>query len=357
MQSIEELLIMYNFITLFDKNYLSRGLALYDSLVKHCDDFFLYILVMDNETETFLNKENLNNRLIIQLSQIESFYPELNELKKNRSGAEYCWTLTPYSIQYAIKKYNLDSCTYLDADIYFFNDPNIIFDEAGNSSIIITEHRYTPICDQTETSGKYCVQFIYFKNDIDGMEALEWWRKRCKEWCYSKCEDGKFGDQKYLDDWTTRFKNIYVPIHIGCGLAPWNIQQYDISIENSKLFSQDKITRKKEPVIFYHFHGLNKIYTDTEKIIWHLPVSKQYVIDIKKRDIIYTDYLQLISKYEENCKGSLKKSKKPDFFSIMYQIIKDIIKSLFIITKFKYYKEYLNNEYSIESLKYFTVHR
>jgi hypothetical protein len=347
---------MYNFITLFDKNYLSKGLALYDSLVKHCNNFFLYVLAMDNETDIFLHKENFENLLIISLNQIESFYPELIELKKIRSKAEYCWTLTPYSIQYAIRKYELDSCTYLDADIYFFNEPKLLFDEAKNYSIIITEHRYTSMFDQIKTSGKYCVQFMFFKNDKNGTEALEWWRQRCEEWCYSKCEDGKFGDQKYLDDWSTRFNSVYVPTHIGCGLAPWNIQQYNIIIENNKLFSQDKITRKKEPVIFYHFHQLKRIYADANKIIWHLSI-KPYIIDIKVKELIYTEYLQFISKYEGSYEVSFRKIKKPNLFSIIYQIIKDIIKSLFIIEKFKYYKEYFNNEYFNEKIKYFTIFR
>jgi hypothetical protein len=343
---------MYNFITLFDKNYLSRGLALYDSLVNHCNNFILYVLAMDDETEIFLNKENLDNRVIIPLSRIEFSYPELIGLKKIRSRVEYCWTLTPYSIQYAIKKYNLDSCTYLDSDIYFFNNPKILLDEAEKNSIIITEHRYTPICDQTKTNGKYCVQFMFFRNDKDGMEALEWWRQRCEEWCYAKCEDGKFGDQKYLDDWITRFRGVYVPTHIGCGLAPWNIQQFDIINENGILFSHDKITKKKEPVIFYHFHQLTKIYADAEKIIWLLPISERYVIDIKARELLYTDYLQFISKHEENRSGSLRKINRPAFFTIMYLIIKDIIKSLLIFRKFKYYKEYLNND----KINYFTVY-
>jgi hypothetical protein len=333
---------MYNFVTLFDKNYLSRGLALCNSLVKHCDDFSLYILAMDNETEVFLNKENLNNKLVIPLSQIESFYPELIELKKVRSAAEYCWTLTPYSIQYTINKYNLDSCTYLDSDIYFFNNPKILFDEAGNNSIIITEHRYAPECDQTKTSGKYCVQFIFFSNDNNGMEALEWWRQRCKEWCYSKCEDEKFGDQKYLDDWTTRFKGVYVPTHIGCGLAPWNIQLYDLIMENGILFSQDKITKKKQPVLFFHYHQLKKIYADDDKVIWLLNDSDLYNIDGKVKEYIYADYLEFISKYEETNYGSLKSIRNLAFLFTL----KDIVRSLSIIKKLKYYKERLNLKYN-----------
>jgi hypothetical protein len=348
---------MYNFITLFDQNYLSRGLALYDSLLKHCNNFFLYILAMDNETEIFLNKDNYNNLLIIPLSQIESFYPELIKLKEIRSRAEYCWTLTPYSIQYAIKIYNLESCTYLDADIFCFNDPKILFDEAGNNSIIITEHRYAPVCDETKASGKYCVQFMLFKNDKEGMEALDWWQQRCAEWCYSECVDGKYGDQKYLDDWTTRFRSVYVPTHIGCGLAPWNIQQYNISIEDDKLFVQDKITKKKEVVIFYHFHGLIKIYMDVGKMTWLMSINKRYIIDNETRELIYTDYIKFISRKENNCNNSLKKIRKTAFFFIKYLIIKDIIKSILKILKFKYLKNYFNNEYNNYKLKYFTVYR
>lgn len=333
---------MFNFVTLFDRNYLSKGLALYDSLLKHCDNFVLYILAMDQETEDYFIKDKLEKISIISLKQIESFYPELVELKKIRSRAEYCWTLTPYSIQYVIKNRNIDSCTYLDADIFFFNDPKIIFDEARNNSIIITEHKYAPECDQTKTSGKYCVQFVFFKNDNNGMEALEWWRQCCKEWCYARLEDGKFGDQKYLDDWTTRFKGVYVPTHIGCGLAPWNIQQYDLSIEDGKLLSQDKITKRKEPVIFFHFHGLKKIYADVNKIDWFL--SDYNNIDKKVKKLIYSGYLEYISKYEKTTIKSKKKKRKSAFLYILFLIIKDIARSLLIFRKFKYYKKQIINE-------------
>jgi hypothetical protein len=339
---------MINFITLFDKNYLSRGLALYSSLMMYCDDFFLYILALDSDTEDMLIKETHNNVSVISLTKIESFYPELINIKQERTRAEYCWTLTPYSIQYAIKKFDLDSCTYVDADIFFYSDPRIIFNDAGDNSIIITEHRYTPEYDQTKTSGKYCVQFMYFKNDKNGMETLEWWRQRCKEWCYARCENGKFGDQKYLDDWITRFKGVYVPTHIGCGLAPWNIQQYDINIINDTLYAQDKITKETAQVIFFHFHGIKNIHTNQNEIIWHL---SDYRIDSVVKEVIYSKYIKNLSQYNEPCIDLAKKIQKPTFCAILFMVIKDIIKSFFIFDKYNYYKRLLNDKYFSENIK------
>ena len=94
----------------------------------------------------------------------------------------------------------------MDADLYFYQDPQILIDEIPkNKSVLITQHNYYPKYDQSKTSGIYCVQFMYFKNDNEGMKVLKWWRDKCIEWCYNRFEDGKFGDQKYLDDW---FKKI-----------------------------------------------------------------------------------------------------------------------------------------------------
>ena len=46
---------MLNFVTLFDKNYMSRGIVLYNSLKEHCkQDFTFYVLAMDEVTEKYL---------------------------------------------------------------------------------------------------------------------------------------------------------------------------------------------------------------------------------------------------------------------------------------------------------------
>lgn len=179
-------------------------------------DFLLLIIILFD----FLKKPNLPHIILISLSESED--EELLRVKPERTVAEYCWTATPSIIYYIIKTFNVESCTYIDANVYFYSSPKIIFDEFNNNdnSILITEHRFSPEYRKEEKlSGKYCVQFITFRNDKHGLEALTWWKEQCIIWCYNRVEDGKFGDQLYLNDWTTRFKKVYVGQHLEGRLA------------------------------------------------------------------------------------------------------------------------------------------
>lgn len=217
---------------------------MYESLAACCQEFHLYIFAFDDRCYALLKKMALNSVTIINLKDFED--DKLLKIKGTRSAGEYCWTCTPSVIRFAIQHFNLDSCTYLDADLYFYSDPSKLVDELGKKSVLITEHRYTPKYDQSIISGIYCVQFMTFKNNSEGMAVLEWWRNACLDWCYARCEDGKFGDQKYLDDWLERFDSVHVLQNPGGGVAPWNIQQFDI------------LTRWEE-LVFYHFHKLSFI--------------------------------------------------------------------------------------------------
>ena len=251
---------MYNFCTLFDSNYSSRGLTLYRSLENVCDDFHLYIFAFDDTSYSVLTKLELKSATIISLKEFED--SELLRVKPTRSRSEYCWTSTSSTILYVLEKYNVKLCTYLDADMMFFESPKVLFDEMGNNSVFITEHRYSPRYNKEALSGKYCVQFVSFKNDQRGLTVLRWWRERCIEWCYARFEEGKFGDQKYLDDWTTRFEGVHELQHLGGGMAAWNVQQYDVFGKNGRLFGKEKTSGKEFPVIFYHFHYLRFLVND-----------------------------------------------------------------------------------------------
>lgn len=244
---------MVNFCTLFNSRYLTRGLAMYRSLENCITDFHLYIFAFDDDCFLILKELSLPKATIVPLAQFED--DELLAVKSTRTAVEYCWTCTPSIIRYAIQTYGLKSCTYLDADLLFFGSPQVLFEEMGEKSVLITPHYYTAKYDQSETSGIYCVQFVCIKNTRGGMAVLEWWRKACLEWCYCRMEDGKFGDQKYLDDWTTRFDCVHVAGHRGAGVAPWNVQQYKFENRGSSVWAENKSNSFAFPVIFYHYHA------------------------------------------------------------------------------------------------------
>ncbi len=103
-------------------------------------------------------------------------------------------------------------------------------------------------------------------------------------------EDGKFGDQKYLDDWTERFEGVHVLKNLGGGVAPWNMQQYTFYKENNKLYGIEEATQKKFQVIFYHFHDTyfiskrlfsSSFYRRNNLSIIKY-VMKEYVVHIKQ---------------------------------------------------------------------------
>ncbi len=278
---------MTNFCTLFDSNYLTRGLTLYQSLTKTCKEFHLYVITFDDAAYQYLLNSKLPLLTPIALSDFED--EQLLSIKNTRSPAEYCWTCTPSVILYCIETFGIDQCTYVDADMIFYQHPGILLEEDKTASIFITRHNYTKSYDQSEISGIFCVQFMGFRNTKDGLEALRWWRQKCLEWCYAYAEDGKFGDQKYLDDWPSRFKGVHVIQHPGAGLAPWNVQQYNFSEINGSPWLKDKNTQASFPVIFYHFHGL-KFYTDN---ILSLSGTLYEISDTVKR-LFYFPYVRML---------------------------------------------------------------
>jgi len=286
---------MVNFCTLFDSNYLSRGLVMYESLIQNSSEFHLYILAFDNQCLQFLRQANYEHVTVISLEEFED--EELLRVKTKRSIAEYCWTCTPSLILHCLDKYQLPSCTYIDADLVFYDDPKILIEEDPGCSVIITEHRYTREYDVSATHGIYCVQFMYFRNNLQGMEVLTWWRARCLEWCYAYLENGKFGDQKYLDDWTSRFRGVHVMRHEGGGVAPWNVQQYEFRKENQKIYLHLAGARTWHPLIFFHYHGL-KFYSNKKISL----TGTMYEIETGVKELLFIPYVKSLIKMGQEVK-------------------------------------------------------
>lgn len=278
------------FCTLFDSNYLDKGLALYDSLKKNCDKFRLYVFAFDNLCKKILKDMNLESLIVISLEEFET--DQLLKIKKERSSAEYCWTCTPVIIEYVLDRFKEKICTYLDADIYFYNSPDILLNEMKKEkkSIILVRHNFPKTQKgkkEAEEVGKYCVEFNTFKNDENGRKALFWWKEKCLEWCFAKKEINRYGDQKYLDYFEKLFEKVYILKNYGAGVAPWNLHLYKQLQKNNLKF---QYSTQDFEVVFYHFAGINYILKDKVNL------NLSYEIDQNIIETIYFPYLYKIER-------------------------------------------------------------
>jgi hypothetical protein len=273
------------FCTLFDSNYLFKAVALHRSLLERCPSFHLTAFCFDEQAKDVIDRLELPSLSTVGLGQLEEFDPELLSVKPDRTPVEYCWTATPSLPLYIFaNRPGTNEITYLDADLMFFADPEPLFEEMGNASVLITPHRYAQEYAHAAVNGIYNVQFLTFRRDNRGMEALQWWHDRCIEWCYYRLEDGKLGDQKYLDDWPERFAGVHVLAHKGGGLAPWNITQYDVRRD------VEGVRVDEDPLIFFHYHRLKLV--EGGRYDWRPP---GYFISDANRRLVYDPYLTALS--------------------------------------------------------------
>jgi hypothetical protein len=309
------------YCTLFDSLYLSRGLAMYESLNNYTSDFHLYVFAFDNLTAEMLLTLNLEKVTVVSLEEFET--NELKEVKKGRSKAEYCWTCTPSVISYIFEKFNATDCTYLDSDLFFYSDPSVLISELDrfHKNVLITEHRYSwlPRLYEEKRAGRFCVQFMTFRNEKSSLAVLDKWKKQCIGWCYARYEDGKFGDQKYLDDWPDIYQNIHILQHEGGGIAPWNLMQYSYNKDLISIYGRVKKTRSVFTLVFFHFQYVKLIRNGSYDIGW-------YFIPSRVKKLFYFPYIKKIEEIETKL-HNLNAQYRTGFSIFRKEYLKDYLKT------------------------------
>lgn len=284
---------MANYCTLFDSGYLDRGIALYQSLEKVSNDFWLYIFCFDDVAYNILKKIDFPR--VVLVKEEEFLDERLQMIKKDRSRAEYCWSSTPRIIEYVLDNFDVDSCTYIDADMLFYADPNTLIDAIPQKdSVSIIGHRYANNFakkNREKKYGKYCVEFNTFKNDEDGRRVLNWWKEKCYGTCSMEADGETYGDQKYLDYFCDNFAGVYEQEHYGAGVAPWNVSDYRLIDEEGGIISLKYKNKEICPLIFYHFQGLNVLNDSSVHIAVYNELGK---MDKKLINRLYKSYAQTL---------------------------------------------------------------
>ena len=279
---------MRYYVTYCDHKYIVRCVALIQSMQRHLGhEFTLYVVCLDEAARLVLERAAFSNVKPISQSWIERYDERILMAKMTRSHREYCWTLTPTIIARILDLLpENEVLVYTDADTLYFSDDGAIFEELGDGSVLIHEHRFAEVnrADH-ERYGTYNVGLMVFRNDDRARSVLRWWREKCIDWCYDFVDNGRYGDQAYLNHWPTQFEGVRVLAHKGAGTAPWNQIRY--------LFTQrqdSSIWVDNQPLIHYHFHAMTIVAPGVYQSCYH---SYPYTSDVT--ETVYLRYAKAMN--------------------------------------------------------------
>lgn len=241
----------YHFCTCFDRNYLVCGCTLFRSLCRHVEDFTLYVAALDDEAFRLLEALGDPRLVPVRLAEIEAFDPEFAATRSNRSRVEYIFTLSPVLPRFLFARHpEIGILNYLDADLFFFRDPEPAYRELGEKSLLACPHRFPPELKFREKFGKCNMAFQLYRRDAECFKVLDWWRARCIEWCFDRVEPDRFADQKYLDFWPELTDSLVISQDPGLDAGPWNWMT--VPWEKS---ADGKWNPRGGELVCYHYQG------------------------------------------------------------------------------------------------------
>jgi hypothetical protein len=278
--------------TLFDHRYLPRGLCMIRSARRHGFAQDIHVLCLNDECEQAMAALALPGVNLITLAMLENQIPRLKVARGNRNLVEYYFTCMAALHTYLFETLpRIDGTMYVDADIQFFETPELVFEAIGDAPAAVTPHHFMPRMRYLEDCGTFNGGWSAFRRTAEGLACLSWWLERSLEWCYDRVEGERYANQKYMN----RFADIAPGTRIlqqkGFNCAPWNIGNYKLTERDGRILVDD------EPLIFFHFHGLKRRlgYFEFQHRQYGAPVSwlmrnklyKPYIMELLEMERLY----------------------------------------------------------------------
>ena len=273
---------MKHLCTVSDINYLTKGLTLYESLIKNTDNFILHYLCVDELSYKKILPLESSSLKIYNLNTLLENDEFLRNLKKSEYNY-FCWSLASYFSNHLLNN-NKEDITYIDSDIYFYKSVDVVLNEIGGREVGIFRHRQFNL-NLYRPEGLYNVGVVHFKYSEWGIKTSDWWKdavlhRKYRE--YATC-----GDQKYLDYFPILCPEhtIYIDSNIGHG-APWAWQLYQF-IDNYKILWEGQ----EQELIFTHFSQFeDKGGTYIPSTMHHIYTPLSMYDNVKELKLLYDEY-------------------------------------------------------------------
>lgn len=241
-----------HFATHFDHNYFHHGMALIQSLERHCRPYRLTILALTDECETRLEnafpcgtaRGTLPSYISIIRPEQLKYFSLYASLRESRTWVEWCWMLEPALCWHMLHAAG-ENFTYVDADQWFVRpfEPTI----PANAQVALTPHYFPEGSTKAQSAGRYNFGLGWFRNSLAARTVVAKWLWQTMEACGEKT----CGHQTYLDQWQQDLGDRLHEFPMGINLGPWSLPDVDADLQ---LIPKNPAEGGTLPVVSYHFH-------------------------------------------------------------------------------------------------------
>lgn len=257
------------FSSIFDARFAARWLAMHRSLAAHVPGMRMCVLCLDDVSGSMVERLGVPGVSVLTLAELEARDPELVAAKDTRAPREYISVARPCFLLRLLEDERPRALVYVDADLMFFADPDPFLRELDSGSVVLVPQWHSDEKRQLdEVFGIYNAGTIAFRSDADGLGAARRWREQCLEWTGFTPQPGRFGNQRYLNEWPAEQRGVHVASDIGLGVAPWNVERYELA----RGAKPGEVLVDGVPLVFYHHSGVS-IAGGPRPLLWLLSLT------------------------------------------------------------------------------------
>jgi hypothetical protein len=232
--------------------YLPKALVLADSLREH-NQTQLNVILFDKKQDLNPHPESVD---IIWVEDLG--LPEWKQLAFIYDIIEFSTSLKPFIALKLLERH--PRVIFLDPDTAVYSSLNPILKDLDASPVVLTPHYTKPQPDTVGESdlgmmrfGSFNLGFFAVRQGSEATNFLNWWNKRCIDFCFMESQFGLSTDQKWVSIAPCFFDFLKISFNPGYNSAPWNTFERTLTGKNG----QQYMVNNDHPLVFFHFSNFD----------------------------------------------------------------------------------------------------
>jgi hypothetical protein len=232
--------------------YLPKALVLADSLLEH-QQTRLKVIVFDKKQDLIPYPDAVE---IIWVEELG--LAEWKKLAFTYDIIEFSTSLKPYIALKLLEKHK--RVIFLDPDTAVFSSLEPILKDLDASPVVLTPHYTKPQPDTENESdlgmmrfGSFNLGFFAVRQGKDAISFLQWWNRRCIDFCFMESQFGLSTDQKWVSIAPCFFDFLKISFNPGYNAAAWNTFERTLTGKVGRQY----MVNHEYPLVFFHFSNFD----------------------------------------------------------------------------------------------------